>query len=441
MAFEGGTIMETETNKFAGVPTTIKFIGAAVLVLAAVATVVVFQMRFGGKGQSHVTTSPTLEKKDQSDGASNERLEAERKKNAIQKQDEESRQQAVREKELAELRRDSELRRQQEQQNAELKFAEERERIRLQQEAQAKQSAEVARAKRDELEATRRAASEAKLKQSRLQSESLIRKTASDITAVDNEYIATSNSLDLARENLAKSNAASVAAFEKAKGAVIAARNQIAFNQKKILELNAQLQTTQRNVKVSKEATTQIQQKQASLQREIASFQSALSKAEADKSALEKDLGKNSPEIARSEQTLSNLLRKRATLVQTADGQLIELERLRREPDYIEMIKVSGDYETEKLISGTRQLLVKDIENVSLKKDRTGGQPAAESVVTSDPSIVVNNAKVTLYTLKSGRKISSVKSMDAGDAISVKTLNGKFESIKKEDIAKEEVLE
>lgn len=386
--------------------------------------------------------SPTSEKKNQNEDESSDRLAADKKKSAaIQKQAEESRQQEVQEKELAELRRDSELRRQQEQRDTELKYAEERERIRLQQEAQAKQTAEVARAKRDELEATKKASSETKLKQSRLQSESLIRKTASDIAAVDNEYIATSNSLDIARENLAKSNAASVAAFEKAKGAVIAARNQIVFNQKKILELNAQLQTTQRNVKVSKEATAQIQQKQASLQREIASFQSALSKAETDKSALEKDLGKNSPDIARSEQALSNLLRKRATLVQTADGQLIELERLRREPDYIEMIKISGDYETEKLINSTRLLLVKDIESSSLKKDRPGGQPAQEAVVTSDPSIVVNNAKVTLYTLKSGRKISSVKSMDAGDAISVKTLNGKFESIKKEDIVKEEVLE
>jgi len=434
--------MESEANKYPGVGTTPKFVGAAVLVLALVAAVVIFQTRFVSNAPPQVTASPGVQNKDQNDEASTERLEAEKKKNvAIQKQAEESRQQVAQEKELAELRRDSELRRQQEQREAELKFAEERERNRLQQEAQAKQTAELARAKRDELEATKKASSEAKLKQIRLQSESLIRKTASDIAAVDNEYIATSSSLDMARENLAKSNTASAAAFEKAKSAAIAARNQIAFNQKKILELNAQLQTTQRNVKVSKEATAQLQQKQASLQREITSFQSALSKAETEKSALEKDLGKNSPEIARSEQSLSNLLRKRATLVQTADGQLIELERLRHEPDYIEMIKVSGDYGTEKLIKDTRQLLVKDIEAVSLKKERAGVQPATESVATSDPSIVVNNAKVTLYTLKSGRKISSVKSMDAGDAISVKTLNGKFESIKKEDIVKEEVLE
>jgi len=348
---------------------------------------------------------------------------------------------ARRDAELAEQRREAEHRRQQSDREAEAKIAADRERQRQQQETQQRALDEQEKVRRADAENARRNAAESKVKQSRAQVESQLRKTSNDISNVDADYVKAAELQATARSKSEKSNAKATTLLEKSRGSATAARNQIAFNQKKIQEANLQLQTYQRNPKTSKDALAQLQQKQAGYQKEITTLQAALTKAEADQTAAQNELNKSDPEMSKSDQAMTALARKRSALAQTLEGQIVEMERLRQEPDYVEMTKKDGDFDTQKLIDGARQLLAKNIEDAVSSTKSTANSLGTDRKVPADPDIVVSNQKTTLYTLKNGRKISSVKSMDAGDSISVKTLGGKFETIQKEDIAKEEVLE
>lgn len=352
-----------------------------------------------------------------------------------------AKQAARHEEERAEQRREAENRKQQAERDVEAKITAERERQRQQQETQKRAQDDQEKMRRVDAENVRRTAAESKIKQSRTQIETQLRKSSADISNLDQDYLRTVETQRASRLKNEKLNVKAAELVEKSRGSAAAARNQIAYNQKKIQETNLQLTTYQRNPKTSKDLIAQLQQKQAGFQRDITTLQTALTKAEADHTAAQNELNKVDPEAARGEQAISGLLRKRASLAQALEGQVLEIERLRREPDYIEMTKIDGDFDTQKLVDTARQLLAKNLEDSVSAIKSAANTPDPDRKILSDANIVVSNQKTTLYTLKNGRKISSVKSMDAGDSISVKTLGGKFESIKKEDIEKEEVLE
>jgi parallel beta-helix repeat protein len=57
--------------------------------------------------------------------------------------------------------------------------------------------------------------------------------------------------------------------------------------------------------------------------------------------------------------------------------------------------------------------------------------PATDTVPKAEPA---PPSSVTVYVMKDGRRVRSVKSVDAGDALTVKSESGKFETLQKSDI-------
>ncbi|HEY3323086.1 MAG TPA: hypothetical protein VGP72_21720 [Planctomycetota bacterium] len=79
--------------------------------------------------------------------------------------------------------------------------------------------------------------------------------------------------------------------------------------------------------------------------------------------------------------------------------------------------------------------LVKVADNTKSTADsKTPESKAAQKTASSEPS----DAPKTVYTLKDGKRIVAVKTVDAGDVVTVKTEEGKFMTIEKNDIEKTE---
>jgi len=83
----------------------------------------------------------------------------------------------------------------------------------------------------------------------------------------------------------------------------------------------------------------------------------------------------------------------------------------------------------------------KELAISSLKSMGVNVDVAVKPAGTTDKPAPVSNpatpgAKVKIYTMKDGKKYVAVKSIEAGDTISIKLESGKFEALNKDDIEK-----
>jgi chromosome segregation ATPase len=239
--------------------------------------------------------------------------------------------------------------------------------------------------------------------------------------------------------------------IEKAHRSEIAAKNQIALNEKKLEELRVQLQAMSRNAGASQEMRGQIERKQQDLRAAVANFKTTMSAAAQ---------AQNEPEIAasdygvkRAEAMIKDLQGRREKLEKRSGETVANLEALRKDADFPEFMKTGADEEIQKTAAKIRKLIAQgpparpSAESVAQHNDtRAPSTPAPTATTDStdgSPGVTVADKKdpVTVYTLKDGKKIEAVKTIDAGDMISVKTVGGEFKSILKEEIAKKEVNE
>jgi len=355
------------------------------------------------------------------------------------------------------------------------------------------------KATRDEFNATRAQAAARKLAQLKNLIQSDLTKFETELLKVDNEM--TANYLKISRvagdmanaralaeiqirkerqklEDLQKDDSAE---FDKARGAAAAAKNQGEYSAKKIEETQLQLREYQKRPQGNQELITKLNTKIEGLRREQASFQATAAKAEtfvASETARREgeisqlraegerriaELNKASVdfETSRAQQAVKDLLARREKLIRLTKDKVLELTQLRLDPDYAELAKLGTDVDIQKTLDQMNGLIAslppKPPEPVLPGKPAvndtptTGTTPAnpnkatpannGGSPVDTGVSVSAKKEKITVYTMKDGKTVSATKSVDAGDMLSVKTIEGKFQSIFKEDIVKQETRE
>lgn len=293
------------------------------------------------------------------------------------------------------------------------------------QEAQAAQTAaaeERQRSQKEELERRRRDLAVKKLISLRNLAQNDLEKFKAEMSKIDTEL---DRLIPLCADEVA----------EKLRSGTVAANNQIKYNEKKIEEVNLQIREYQRKPG-SQELVAQAQRKIESIRIEQERFETAIQK-NAEETTL----------LNRNRQAIKDLLSRRANLQKTIGRQVVELKQLRGDPSFSDLVKVGGSEELEKMIVEATALMNKEAPDGTIRKVAPKPEPVAANpsnrTTESSPGVTVSakKDKVTVYTLKNGKTVSATKSIEAGDMISVKTLDGKFQSIAKEDIVKEELRE
>jgi len=328
-------------------------------------------------------------------------------------------------------------------------LAAERETQRLKTEAEAAAQAadreEAANKRKADFERLRLQAAVRKLIQIKNLLEADLKKFEVELNRIDGEIAKKQEIIDGTPKRVQDVNAAA----EKSRRENNAAKNQISYNEKKIEEVNLQLKEYQKNTKSSQELIANSNKKLEGLRKEITNFQNAITKAETDQSAAQSEMQQIEVELNRSKQWIKDYLARRSNLERMMKEKVTELEQLRRDPDYNELAKLGGELDIQKIITHTKELLAKgpptgsDPSTPKKTPDRTPESPVTADSKPGEGGVTVatKKEKITVYTLKDGKTVSATKAIDAGDMLSVKTLEGKFQSIHKEDIVKEESKE
>ncbi|HYG76075.1 MAG TPA: hypothetical protein VEK08_13805 [Planctomycetota bacterium] len=89
--------------------------------------------------------------------------------------------------------------------------------------------------------------------------------------------------------------------------------------------------------------------------------------------------------------------------------------------------------EVQKLWYAAREKLIAEKPPPPVPLPTQPGQSSPQRQPSQKPS-EQRTVKITTYTLKNGRRILGVQSVDSGDSLSVKSVSGKFHLIKKDDI-------
>jgi len=378
----------------------------------------------------------------------------------------------------------------------------EQRKLQMAQEAQKLEYENKKKAQRDEFNNTRAQAAARKLAQLKNLIQSDLSKFETELLKVDNEM--TANYLKISRVATDTANARAAAEvqirkerqkleelqkddsaeFDKARASAAAAKNQAEYSAKKIEEANLQMREYQKKPQGNTELIAKLNSKIESLRREQTTHQANAAKAEtfvisetnrregemarlrSEGERRISELSKASVDIetSRAQQAVKDLTARREKLLRIMKEKVLELTQLRLDPDYAELSKLGADIDIQKTLDQMNGLIsslppkppappvpgrpvVADTPapgtNPATPVNPTTAPANGGSPTTSDTGVTVSakKEKVTVYTLKDGKTVTATKSVDAGDMLSVKTLEGKFQSIFKEDIVKEESKE
>lgn len=287
--------------------------------------------------------------------------------------------------------------------------------------AAAAQYEERQRQQKEELERRRKEVALKKIVQLRNLAQTTLEKFKLEMTKLDTEL---DRLIPITTDEIA----------EKLRSGSVAANNQIKYAEKKIEETNLQLRENQKKPGTGGEQIGILNRKIEGLRADQVRLEAAIQKNQEDTVML-----------TRNRQTIKDLLSRRANLQKTIKNQVVELKQLRGDPAFVELTNVGGAEEVHKMIADATALSEKEVPDGTIKRPEVVAKPEPIATPQNGDStgvtVSAKKEKVTVYTLKNGKTVSATKAVDAGDMLSVKTMDGKFQSIFKEDIVKEESKE